>query len=378
MIIESFWPMTGFGGPIRSSFAFCNHLAPIVDRLNVVTTNVTLKDSVDFDGRWRAVNGYKVFYAPTIGRSQFSPILVPELARQIADADVVHLSGVYSWLLPYVARLCRRSGAVLVCAPRGSLSEAARAQKRLRKRIFERLFFPTSFSSLAAFHATSAEEAADLRQLQPGVPILLLPNGVDVPAEVSNGPSLDRYFVYLGRLHPFKRIEMIISAFAQGPAGTDNTVELWIAGSGEPAYERELRRFAAAASDRVRFIGHVEGDAKSDLLRNAIALVLASKSESFGMSVAEALAHSIPCVVTPNVPWPRLSERGCGIYLQRDDAPALAEAMTQLMNMSPQERGAMGWRGREWMLADYSWAAIAQNARAAFAELIEARRGWTH
>jgi glycosyltransferase involved in cell wall biosynthesis len=374
VIIEAFWPATEFGGPIRSSFSFCNHLAPLVDDLTVVTTNVTLKDSIEFDGRWRAVNGYRVFYAPTIGQSLFSPFLVSELSRQIAKADVVHLTGVYSWLLPFVARLCRRAAAVLVCAPRGTLFESARSQKTWRKVVFERAFLRASLLSTDALHATSMAEAEHLRRFAPGTRVLFLPNGVDVPPKFPDNGSPRRYFLYMGRLHPFKRIEMIISAFAAGPATINEKLELWIAGSGDPTYEDELRRFAAGASGRVRFLGHLEGKMKAETLRNAIALVLASKSESFGMAVAEALAHSVPCIVTSNVPWQGLNDRSCGVYVPRDDTSALAEAMSRFAEMSGEEIEAMGSRGREWMLEDYSWAAVAERARSAFVELVEARR----
>ncbi len=83
---------------------------------------------------------------------------------------------------------------------------------------------------------------------------------------------------------------------------------LIIAGDGEAGYRRELERVAAEAGvgERVRFVGQVVGEEKARLLAGAECVVLASHSENFGMSVAEALAHGTPAL------WPGEVCRGKG------------------------------------------------------------------
>ena len=150
---------------------------------------------------------------------------------------------------------------------------------------------------------------------------------------------------------------------------------LTIAGDGEPSYRRELERVAeeAGVADRVRFVGHVSGDEKTSLLAQAEGLVLASYSENFGMSVAEALAHGTPCVVSKTAPWEGLGREGCGFWVD-DSEEALAEGMRRLMALLPEESRAMGMRGREWMKREFSWDGVAKRMIGLYERVIEEKK----
>ena len=131
-------------------------------------------------------------------------------------ADVVHLTGTYNWFLPLAGRLCRRHEKPLVVSPRGSLVAEARGSKGLKKRLFDRLVQVRALSRVSAFHATSEEEARALRELVRGARVAVIPNGVEVPEALPvQEPEEGPYGLYLGRLHPYKRVERIITAFAR-------------------------------------------------------------------------------------------------------------------------------------------------------------------
>ena len=67
---------------------------------------------------------------------------------------------------------------------------------------------------------------------------------------------------------------------------------------------------------RVTWPGLVLGEMKAALLRGAVAFVLPSYSENFGMAVAEALAAGLPCVVGRGV---ALAQRGFEVVQSRRD-----------------------------------------------------------
>ena len=69
--------------------------------------------------------------------------------------------------------------------------------------------------------------------------------------------------------------------------------------------------------DRITFTGWLEGDKKNAMLGGASLLVLPSHQENFGLCVMEALSHSVPVLVSPNVNLAAEIERRMRVGLRR-------------------------------------------------------------
>ena len=98
----------------------------------------------------------------------------------------------------------------------------------------------------------------------------------------------------LSRLSPEKGIERLLAALPHLNT-TDKKVRVFICGGPAymkgRAYEQKLRRLAARiATARVEFTGHITGAQKAALLQRADIFVSPSKHESYGLTIAEALA----------------------------------------------------------------------------------------
>ena len=102
--------------------------------------------------------------------------------------------------------------------------------------------------------------------------------------------------------------------------------------------------------------GPQAGADKWALLQASRALVQCSDSESFGMSVAEALSAGVPVVVTERGAWEHLTSVGGG-YVVAHDARAIAIALDRLL-ADPEAARAMGERGRVWATRTFGWDAI--------------------
>lgn len=107
------------------------------------------------------------------------------------------------------------------------------------------------------------------------------------------------YFLYVGRHDPYKNLQRLLTAFAQLAA---QDYELWIAGPPDPRYTPVLAAQAAALgiAQRVKFLSYVPYAELPTLLNQAIALVLPSLWEGFGLPVLEAMACGTP-VITSNL-----------------------------------------------------------------------------
>lgn len=152
-------------------------------------------------------------------------------------------------------------------------------------------------------------------------------------------------FAYVGRLKRYKRVDLIIQAFARlsHPAA-----RLEIAGAGD--HRESLERLARSLDlgARVRFLGRIGEEEKVTLLRRAWALAFTSPKEGWGITNLEAAACGTP-VVASNSPGINESVRHgeTGFLVPHGDVEALAAAMGRLV-AAPELVESLGAAGRRF------------------------------
>jgi len=127
---------------------------------------------------------------------------------------------------------------------------------------------------------------------------------------------------------------------------------------------------ADGLESHVDFTGGVPYGQVVEHYRNADILVNPSLSESFGMSLAEAMAAEKPVVATRvggmvNV----VDDERTGILVLPGDENALADAIARLID-SPSLRRRMGKEGRERILRLFSWEQVARNLEEEYRQML--------
>jgi glycosyltransferase involved in cell wall biosynthesis len=356
-IVPSFYPAHVYGGPIQSVYALCRHLARNGCEVKVLTTNANGRRAVlDVETR-RGVElapGVEVRYCSRLRPESISPQLLGALPGYLRWADVVHLTAVYNFpTIPSLAaaKLLRKP---IIWSPRGALQRWHGSTRLRAKSAWERVCRIAAPAGMA-LHVTSDQEASESLEKLPGFRAAVIPNAVEIPESPVRFPSDGALrLLFLGRLHPKKGIENLLEACRLLPFAWS----LVIAGTGEPAYVETLRRKtgALALEDRVTMAGEVVGKAKEEAFGRASLMVAPSYTENFGMVVAEALAHGVPVIAGRGMPWQRVEEIGCGLWVDNDPA-VLADSIARL---SREDLPAMGRAGRLWMEREFSWDAVAK------------------
>ena len=142
-------------------------------------------------------------------------------------------------------------------------------------------------------------------------------HGIDMGAFATGAGSRD-YLLFFGRIHPDKGTEQAILVARR--AG----LPLVIAGIVQDRGYFERAVEPHIDGDRVRFVGAVGPEAKSELLGGARALLhLVSFDEPFGFSVVEAMACGTPVIATRRGSMPELITEGVNGRLVDSTAEAV-------------------------------------------------------
>jgi len=198
------------------------------------------------------------------------------------------------------------------------------------------------------FQAVSISTRDDLvRRGIPSARIEVIYNGVDVESLTPdmNVRSELPLFSYLGRLKRYKRVDLVVRAFALLDA---RDARLEIAGKGDDRDRLEAIVAKLNIEDRVRFLGYITEQEKRDLLRRSWATVLASPKEGWGISNLESAACATP-VIAADSPGIRESvvDGDTGFLVPGSDVAAYAAAMRGLLD-SPELVTTLGVNARRF------------------------------
>jgi glycosyltransferase involved in cell wall biosynthesis len=116
---------------------------------------------------------------------------------------------------------------------------------------------------------------------------------------------------------------------------------------------------AAGLGEVVSFTGPLTDRMKKSAFFDADLFVLPTLSESFGLVVAEALAHSLPVLTTTGAPWSILPESGCGWWVDAT-VDGIAEGLRQATSLDSATLQAMGAKGRALVSARFGWKGVAE------------------
>ena len=192
----------------------------------------------------------------------------------------------------------------------------------------------------------------------------------------------EQKLLFIGRISPEKGVHTLIKAFIEHIAPRFPDLKLYLIGSehmvpavdtiveiADDPHVRALKRFydntpyfihlqrmiPASLKERIIFTGGLSHKEIPDLLRQATLLVNPSLSESFGISLIEAMACEVPVVATRVGGMTDIvqNERN-GLLVPPESPNDLASAIIRLLEQ-PELRQKLGKQGRTDVLNRFTW-----------------------
>lgn len=295
--------------------------------------------------------------------------MIVRVLRSTARFDVVHAHGAWTFtaLAGLVAARVSRRSAVLSTHEALTEFDIAKSSPVLRvvKRLLRRLYVRT-FDLIVV---SSGLEARDSLPGGSGGRILVAPHPVEALSGLTDlraSPARHGLRVgYLGRFDRKKNLDVLIHALA----GCPESVTLRVAGAG--ALEQELRILAQSleVASRIQWVGFIGADEKPGFFTLVDVLVMPSAYECFGMAAAEAMAHSVPVIVSESTGIAEIVRRTDSGLIVRPEPDALRIALASLLD-DPTRLRALATNALKAATEELSLAVHGQRLAAAYRRLL--------
>lgn len=367
------------GGVVRAVLDFTGGLAAAGQDVTLITT-------YDEDATWEQ-DGPKprvVRVGPTSARGGRFPRAELERIRPIiAEADVLHLHGVWLSSNVQLARIAREVGTPYVWSTHGVLDDWSMSQRRLKKRLFLALWGRRALEQAAFVVCTAQDEA---RQVAPWIGwgrtrVLLLIMDMG-PFGSLPGPDLARrsfpdvdwdqpVLLFLSRLNYKKGADRLLDAAAR-LRDQGARFQVVVAGTGEDEQALRAQADRLGLGARVHFVGFASGATKVSLFEASDLFVLPTSQENFGFVLFEALAAGTPVMTTKGVdPWPELQSSGAGIICDSTPEVLASELKARLEDL--EGLAAMGAKGRAWVFEHLATGRVVSELIKAYEDAVAER-----
>lgn len=298
---------TCFGGPsqVIEDIVHANSLASI--RADVLTTSAGLEKNELIKLRKKFKKNSANLYVQEL--SQFgvwfyAPQMKEWLRKNISNYDLIHLHIPFTYPLAIGVKFAKEAKIPYIISCHGLLSRWCLKQKYLKKKLYLEIFERRRINGASNLHVTTSFEADEVAAQK------FTPKIKTIPLAVNNRLFKNEKHINLShlkvvcvaRLHPVKKLEVLIGAVARVHKG-GLPIKLEIAGDGPKSYLDKLVKLTETLkiSHLVKFHGHLNSEAVELLMHESDLFAILSSHENFCLSAAEALACGLPVILSDQV-----------------------------------------------------------------------------
>lgn len=251
-------------------------------------------------------------------------VAYPWRVRRLPAADVYHLlDHSFAHLLPHLPDGARIVATVHDLAPLDAPGDLAEAQVRRFRETVAHLRRAARLIAVSRY--TAARLAAHLGV--PAADITVVPMGVDTGVFAPQAPVRSgAYVVSVGSSAPRKNLPTLVDALG---VAAEHIPGLTLVRVGDPLTESLRARLAQILGGRVVEEGLADDRRLAGLYAGALALLLPSRLEGFGLPVLEAMACGCPVVCSDAAALPEAGGTAA-LYFDPDDGAAAGAHLVTL------------------------------------------------
>ena len=224
------------------------------------------------------------------------------LINKISNHDIIHIHGIWAPVQLISIILCNFYNKKYVIHPHGMLLDEALQSTGLFKFYFKKLFlffFRYIVTYRAKFLAITNQEFNAISKFFPKNKVNVISNPIPFEKHKIDQLPIKKQFVYFGRIHPHKNIDLIIKAFKSANLDKEWKLKIYGIKDDENYYKKLIKLINL--DQRIEIKNPVFGKEKQNILTNSWMNVLVSKSEVLSLSILESGMCSLPSLVNKNI-----------------------------------------------------------------------------
>ena len=356
-----------YGGPLFS-------MKLIAESQHKLGHNVAIISSISSKENSRiAINkDIKQITLPSFSKFRYTKNWENVLFKEFGLPEIIHTYGIWTFHNLIANITAKKYNLPHVIAPCGMLYDAAFNKKNIiLKKVLWKLFQNKAILNAGAIHTKSNAEYDNIKNVIPDInnsKINIIPNPIEPLKNDKNNYDLGldkfwktkKYILYVGRLDSRKGLICLINAWNQIINSHDDW-RLVITGSdGNSGYLNDIKKnlkkskninfydYLIDYNDLKKFedsnvvlTGPLYGSDKDEVYKNASIFINPSNFENFGMTIAEALNHNLPVIISKNAPWDMIESENCG-WLLSDGNTNLRMILKKVLKISYKELRQIG------------------------------------
>ena len=320
--------------------------------------NVALFNCVDYIPE-NSINKYKVFL-----KKKYKNLDIAELEQPFNNPDIVVFHGIY--ILEYIKiyKNLVKYNIPYIILPHGSLTQKAQKTKRVKKKIFNKLFFNRFIKKAKSIQYLSEKEKNDSSKYK--VRNIVLGNGIYVPKNKLKvyGNEQKIKFVYIGGLDILLKAISLIKKQVQ-----ESEVKLNIYGpfnGQEKRLEKYIKKYEIC--NIVEIHDSIYGEEKKKVLLESEVFIQTSRSEGQPLGIMEAMSYGIPCIVTEETTFGKIiDENKCG-YSSKCDAEEIAKNIMEIIR-NKKKLNCFSNNAYKYAVNNFRWELIAKESIEKYIEI---------
>jgi len=360
-----------YGGPARSVPMLVKYLNKLNCENKIFTVQVYENERNDF----LDINNIEVVKVPLEGikKIKYSSILADKIVEEIVKDTIIHVHTVWTYPTYIGYKIAKKYNLPLVVSVRGTMYGWALNQSKYIKKFAMWLFQKEMLNYADIVHVTENGEVDALRDIGVKNNFELIPNGVELcnkfdsfSQDVLDQISYDknkRYIMFLGRIVHNKGLHYLIKSYKKLKDKYDNVEVVVVGGVEDRSYFDKLEKVTG-----ICFLGMLDGLDKHTIFSISSLFVLPSKSENFGMSIAEAMSYKIPVITTKGTPWKEIEENNSGWWIDLTQEN-IDNAIDEALGCTCHELKSKGSKGLD-IIRKYTWDVQAKKFEKAYENIL--------